>query len=230
MSACQWFSFDPRVSGDGLLTFFGGLLAFFAIIYQVRQADKGLQRQLDAEKKARQDAANARSRAVATAVLFEIDDHYRSNIRDLLQVFETQAAGVPIVLKPISANPLPVYAGNVTTLGELPSTLVEAIVQYYGVLRVYLGTLSQYSQGYDLMVQGNQLGMPIMKSLIHRIKSEAKAIIQPTYTVCGLLCSFLGTTFSFPRVAVANDPNVEDDARGTLEASRKELALETGTK
>jgi hypothetical protein len=78
-----WPSFDPKLTWDGLLTFFGGVLAFFAVLFQVRHADKGLQRQLDADKKARDDQASEQARAVARALLFELDNFYRGYVQSL---------------------------------------------------------------------------------------------------------------------------------------------------
>jgi hypothetical protein len=67
-----------------------------------------------------------------------------------------------------------------------------------------------------------------MKSLIPRISAEAAAITQLAYTTCGLLCDFVGAEFSFPRIGVAGDPHVQESARTTLIAGRKQLAEELG--
>jgi len=228
MTCFPWPTVEWKFTGDGLLTFFGGLLAFFALLYQVRHTDKGLRRQLDAEKRSLKEGEDNRRRAVATAILFEIDDSYRSHLRDVLGYFDKEEDSILAVVKPIGANPLPVYVGNASAIGMLPSMLAEVVVHYYGVLQTYLGTLSQYSQGYDLMVQGNQLGKPIMKSLVPRIKKEAIATIQLTFTTCGLLCQFVDIAFAFPRIGVADDRYVRDDARTTLDAATKQLTMELG--
>jgi hypothetical protein len=44
MNCLPWPSFDPKLTGDGLQTFFGAPLAFLPIL-QVRHADKGSQKQ-----------------------------------------------------------------------------------------------------------------------------------------------------------------------------------------
>ncbi len=229
MSFFPWPSFDPKLTWDGLLTFLGGVLAFFAILYQVRRADQGLQKQLNVEKQARQDEAEDRRRRVAIALLFEIDDHYKSNVRDLVKYLEEHANDPsPTVIKSTNVNPFPVYVGNVNMLGALPPCLVEVIVNYYGLLRVYVATFNHYSQGYEMWLAGNSsIGRALMKSLVPKIKSEAAAITQLTYITCGLLCDFVGTSFSYPRIGVESDPHVEESTRASLLVSRKQLAEET---
>ncbi|MGH9684518.1 MAG: hypothetical protein ACRD4S_13020 [Candidatus Acidiferrales bacterium] len=226
MTGTPWLSFDPRLSWDGLLTFFGGVLAFFAILFQVRHADRGLKSQMDVEKRARNSAADERRRAVATGLLFEIDDHYRSNIRDVLQFLDgirRDSAGM--VIRPISADPFPMYIGSVEILGELPPTLVEAIVHYYGLLGVYVSRLAKYLQAFDYSMQGQSAqAKTLMDSQTPLIKREGEAITQLTYPICGLLSEFVGVEFS--RIGVANDSNVNDDAREALKASLARLGME----
>jgi hypothetical protein len=184
-----------------------------------------IQRVLD--KRDRDRDAERRRRALASAVLLEIDDHYRACVRDLLDVFEKQSEESPPIAIKSMTNVLPVYAGNVGAIGDLPFSLVEATVHYYGVLQAYIGTLSQYVQGYELMLKGDPtLGKAIMRSLETRIKREARAISQLAYTTCGLLCSFVGIDFSFPRIGVAGYRDVYDGTRSTLDAARKQLAAE----
>jgi hypothetical protein len=237
MNCSFWPSFDPKLTWDGLLTFItgilafvAGLLAFFGIRSQIRHADAGLQTQLDAEKKARENAANEQRKAVATALLFEIDNHYRSNIRDIVRYLEEHRNDPdPTVIKSPGSNPFPVYAGSSKLLGVLPTVLVEIVVNYYGELRGYVATFNLYLKGYEIFLEGNTtIGRAVMRTLIPRIITEAVAITQLAYTTCGLLCEFMGAEFSFPRIGVAGDPRVEDSARATLVAAREQLMQEIG--
>jgi hypothetical protein len=229
---------EPKLTLDGgatlvagLIAFIGGLLAYLAVRGQTKAAGVALQTQLDAEKKTRAEQENTRLKAVATALLFEIDHHYKSNVRDLLEAFEKEkdASSPPVVVKPMTVNPFPIYVGNTSALGALPAALVEAIVGYYGVMQIYLSTLTQYTQGYNLMLRGDaQLGYALMKNLVPRIKSEARAMIQLTYTTCGLLCYFTATEFSSPRIGVASDSTVQDAWRSTLEDAKKAIGSDPG--
>jgi hypothetical protein len=231
MNCSIWPSFDPKLTWDGLLTFITGILAFIAgllaflgIRSQIHHADAGLQLQLDAEKKAREDASNAQRRAVATALLFEIDSQYVSNVRDILKAFGEQDA-TPALTR-TGPDPFPVYVGNANMLGSLPVSLVEVIVNYYGALRDYVAIIDEYAHGYEIQLQGNSTGRALMKSLVPQIKSDGTAIIQLTYTVCGLLCDFAGTTFSCPPIRVVLDLQVQESTRTDLSSRRQRLIQE----
>jgi hypothetical protein len=224
----SWFA--AKLTLDGLLTFLGGLLAVFAVLYQVRRADRGLQEQLKAEKQARREEAQERQRRVAVALLFEINTYWAGDVRNLLKVLEALIpSSVPPTLKPRSASPFPVYVGNAGALGGLPPILVETVVGYYGLLRSYEATLVQYSQGFDLLMADNiASGRALTTSMIARIKAEAPAITQVAYTACGLLCHFVDIEFSYPRIAVADDPHVDESSRKTLADGLQQLDTEIG--
>src|ERR1700685_3895301 len=82
----SWFV--AKLTLDGLVTFVGGLLAVFAVLYQIRRADRGLQKQLNAEKYGRRDEARERQRRVAVALLFEINSYWAGDVRNLLKLLE----------------------------------------------------------------------------------------------------------------------------------------------
>jgi hypothetical protein len=222
----SWFV--AKLSLDGLLTFLGGLLAFLGILYQVWRSDRGLQQQINAEKRAREDEAEDRRHRVAIALLFELDSHYKSRVRDLLKVFEEQSKdSAPLVVKPTGVYAFPVYVGNASVLGGLPPVLVETVVNYYGLLRSYEATLGQYTQGYEMTLAGDsQIGRALMATLVPRIKSEATATTQIAYTACGLLCRFVDIEFRSPRIGVADDPHVDELARETLTGATAQLSKE----
>lgn len=224
----SWFA--AKLTLDGLLTFLGGLFAVLAVLYQVRRADRGLHEQLNAEQQSRLEETRERRRRVALALLFEINTYWTGDVRDVLKVLEELGpSSGPPVLKPRSANPFPVYVGNAGALGGLPPTLVEIVVGYYGLLKSYEGTLSLYWQGYELLLAGNTAaGRALMISLIPKIKAEAPAITQVAHTACGLLCRFVDIEFSYPRVAVADDPHVDESSRKTLTDSLQQLDKEMG--
>jgi hypothetical protein len=224
----SWFV--AKLTLDGLVTFVGGLFAVFAVLYQIRRADRGLQKQLNAEKQAHREEARERQRRVAVALLFEINSYWAGDVRNLLKVLEALIpSSVPPTLKPRSANTFPVYVGNAGALGGLPPILVETVVGYYGLLRSYEATLVQYSQGFDLLMADNiASGRALTTSMIARIKAEAPAITQVTHTACGLLCRFVDIEFSYPRIAVADDAHIDESARKTLADSLQQLGREMG--
>jgi hypothetical protein len=224
----SWFV--AKLTLDGLATLLGGLLAFLAVLLQVRSARRGLRAQLETEKQARRGEARERRRSVAVALLFEINSYWAGDVRNLLKLLEALIpSSVPPTLKPRSANPFPVYVGNAGALGGLPPILVETVVGYYGLLRSYEATLVQYSQGFDLLMADNiASGRALTTSMIARIKGEAPAITQVTHTACGLLCRFVDIEFSYPRIAVADDPHVDESSRKTLTDSLQQMDTEMG--
>jgi hypothetical protein len=230
MNCSPWPSFDLKLTCDGLVTFFGGVLAFLAMLFQVRHSDKGLQTQLNVEKQTREDEANERQRAVATALLFELDEVYRSFVREVLGFLaEHENDPDPPGIKPVSANPFPVFSANAGALGALPPTLVEAVARCYSALNGYFATLTEYPQRYGLLLRGDgSIGLPLLAGFIARIRRDANAIIPLTYVTSGVLCYFVGTEFASPRIQIANDPKVSDKARATLKNCVSQLAKKTG--
>jgi hypothetical protein len=230
MKCFPWPSFDPKLTWDGLLTFLGGVLAFFAVLFQVRHADMGLQSQLNVEKRTREAEAEERQRAIATALLFELDEVYRSFVREVLGFLANHEEDPnPPSIKPVSANPFPVFSANAGALGLLPPTLVEAVAGCYGALNGYFATLAEYSQRFGLLLRGvSSFGLPLLAGFISRIQGEANAIVPLAYVTSGLLCYFVRTEFASPRIRIADDPRVKDDARTVLKNCVSQLAKETG--
>ena len=232
MNANLWFSFDPRLSWDGLLTFLGGLLAFFAILYQVRHADSGLRQQLESEKKARDEEELNQKRAVATAILFEIDHFYRFYIQDVLKLLETRSQpSQPVVIKVPNTEVFPVYSGNCSRLGELSQQLVEATVHFYGMANGYVSELRERGDiCNEALGEDSPRGFARAESLLPRTRSQCEALIPMAFLACGFLSDFTGVDFGMPRVAVAEDKHVTAETRDWLRIGIEGLHASIGTR
>jgi hypothetical protein len=148
MSTCVWFSFDPRLSWDGLLTFLGGLLAFFAILYQVRHADSGLRTQLNTERETRTREIGEQRRTVAVALLSEIKffEKYYLNVAEgaLANAEADKSAPQSINLTSPPANSFPLYHANAYRIGEYGRSVVDSLQSFYGPAERFVLLLSDW--------------------------------------------------------------------------------------
>jgi hypothetical protein len=148
MSFAQYFDFDPRLSWDGLLTFFGGLLAFFAVLYQVRHADRGLQSQLNSEKQMRERREVDERKAVAVALLAEMrffDKYYLSKAEHSLSGINPKDCvpqGVQLVSLP--GNAFPLYHANAYRIGEYGRDIADSLQSFYGPAERFVFLLADW--------------------------------------------------------------------------------------
>ncbi len=195
MSCFPWPSFDPRLTWDGLLTFFGGVLAFFAILFQVRHADTGLQRQLDAEKQARDDQASEQDRAAARALLFELDNFYRGYVQSLTADAALNDA-LP-GLKTLPSAPFAIYRGNAAFVGHLGAGLAAAVVGAHGTADWLLNRMSAYKIARESISQLQRL------NAWDEVRKTATNVEVLLHEVSRLLCEFSGVPFEADKIAVA---------------------------
>lgn len=233
VSSGPLFAFDHKLSWDGLLTFFGGLLALLGIWWQMRRADGGLREQLQSEKDVRARERHRRNKATATAILFEIDEFYRSYVRDALVYLEDtnkQGEPPPAVQTP-GSKPFPVFDGNCQQLGAMNEQLVEAVVRFYGQARAFVSTLTEYADKYrKAYAAGDMLDWARTKSFLPRVKSECTSLIPVTFISCSFLCEYTGIPFEKDRVAVSVDSHVADSTREAARKGVEELRNSVKTK
>jgi len=218
MSAEPWFAFDHKLSWDGLLTFFGGLLAFFAVLYQVWRADKGLRDQLQAEKAARSEEGEEEKRAIATALLFEIDRFYRFYLRSLLKILNSTEQAHPQLEAP-GSTPFPVYTANCGQIGELDSQLAGAIVDFYTSAQRHTSRICDYVEKWNAaqVDGGSTFKFRIAEFLIPGIRSGGENLIPLAYIGCAYLCIYAEIPFTTAKFDVARG---EDMSEATLQAAR----------
>jgi len=230
MSGFSWPSLEAKLSWDGLLTFFGGLRAFYVIWRQTRHADRGLAAQLAAAKEADDREKSRRIQSVAKAILFEIDDFYRYALRDpanFLQQIDPQRSPLPS-LKPTSTTPFPVFNANADKIGEMDNECAEAIIHFYGVADSFLRTMEQYRTAADRIITGGHnlsLNAEARTCLSH-MKESLPEIVRFTFLVCRLLCERTGMSFEWPRVAVAAEPlSLEEIVRAAEDQTPKKSGV-----
>jgi hypothetical protein len=200
MTGWPSLSFDPRLSGDGLLTFFGGLLAFFAILYQVRRADRGLQLQLTAEKQTREDAAKEQRRTIAVALLEEmrfLSSRYLEATEDSLKGFDPDRSDPSSVdLKPPQANPFPIFHANAYRIGEYGSGLVKSLLAFYGLAESFVPLLSNWVQVRTQLyvAASNAQAIPVARSVLRGICELLPALREGMEAANAALTEYLGAS------------------------------------
>ena len=120
--------FETKLTLDGLMTLVAGIIAFAAVIIQIRSSSKQLHDQMKTQRDAEREEQERLKKAVATAILFEIDSVYsrfvgfvedRSLPRDAL------------------GTDFPVFAANAGQLGLLHQEAVAVVVRFYGAVSEY---------------------------------------------------------------------------------------------
>ena len=214
MTAEPWFAFDHKLSWDGLLTFIGGLLAFFAILCQVRHADAGLKQQLQAEKDARSQESEDRKRAVATGLLYEIDRFYSIYIGRFLKILGEAAKEKrhPQVESP-GTRPFSVYPANCGDIGELDKELVQTIVDFYALAQRHALRIEEYVRSYSVALtdpQGVIKASQVEKALQPGIKSACEELVLRAYIVCAYLCEYTEIEFRAGQFDVARGERMSE--------------------
>lgn len=215
MTYVAWPSLRPELTWDGLLTFVGGLLALLAIFYQVRHSDKGLQKQLDAEAQSRRQGERARCRAVATALLFELDNFYRAYIRGLADAIGPKpgdVSGIHYVdspflppLRKVPSDPFPVYKANAGAVGELPLEVTETVVRAYSAAQWVLDRRADYQLAREQSLQYGNEGshFSFARQSLEELREVFRAAEGTLTQAAKALCKFTGTPFQIPMIASA---------------------------
>ena len=211
--------FEAKLTLDGLMTLFAGLIAFAAVIIQIRSSSGQLRDQIRAQRDADREEQERQKKAVATAILFEIDGFYRAYLRDprdLLARIGSTKDSLPGIRLAVF-NPFPVYVGNSSKIGELDVEKVQGVVHFYGVATSYLSILQDYKNSLERVdrakfVSMTPRGSGDFSSLadeaearlnLRHVKEALPELIKFTWLVCHKLCGFTDVKFEFPIIGVA---------------------------
>src|SRR5258707_12833388 len=105
---------DPKLTLDGVMTLFAGMLAFLAVQWQLWQ-----------ERHTRARRESEENKAIALGLLCEIDGFYTHCLKDLKQMFATDDIE-NIRLSPL-ATEFHIYHGNAHRLGFLGKEELEVV-------------------------------------------------------------------------------------------------------
>ncbi len=186
MNAAPLFFFDRRVSGDGILTFAGGLLAFLAIWRQVRHADRALRKRLEVKREAHDEERERQRQALRLALLAEIDVFEEQYVRVAQDAFEgwPPQTGDPLAVVVVDppADMFPVYRTNAQPVGEFEAGVAECIVRFYGLAGAFISLTREAAkvQGQAFAgVQQVQNGVAARRALGH-VRSSLPVLVKGT--------------------------------------------------
>ena len=190
---------------DGVMTLVAGVIAFMAVIIQIRSASKQVQDQMKAQRDAEREEKERQRRAIATAILFEIDSFCVVDL-DLaarsLARWDADRNNLPSATH-LRTNISEIYKGISPLLGSLNAVSVGAIVRFYSMVGTYEGLWHSYQYSLDMLrIPGN----PAVKMDPQKLVDDAKAQLK---SICDLIPS-LRTLAESVTNSVARDCGVEE--------------------
>jgi len=212
---------DWKMTGDGILAFVGGAFAVIAVLLSNRRSRVNMERQLEVEKKTRSDELDRQKRAVAKAVLFEINNFYCYYVRDV-QAFlrEKNVESCKLLgIKSISPDPFPIYRGNAITVGVLEDDMVGNIVGFYSTAEAYLTTLRDYRTESERYYHegGDEVAEEKARTFLGQMKSTGPEITKLIHMLCEELCKVASVPFQAPTIAVAAEGLTTKQIAASLE-------------
>jgi hypothetical protein len=195
---CRWLDFDPRLTWDGLLTFLGGLLAFFAILHQVRHADQGLREQLRVEREARTREDLDRRRTIAIALLEEVRVFARRYVGPTEQSvsgFDSDRGDPSAIdLASPQENPFPIYSANASGIGEYGGELAGSLVTFYGLAGSFVWLLSDWAKVRNQLyvAASNTQATVVARSVLRRVRDLLPVLKQAIEAATNALDRYLG--------------------------------------
>jgi hypothetical protein len=201
--------FEVKLTLDGLMTLIAGLIAFIAVMIQIRSSSGQLRDQLEAQRDAERQEQERQRRVVANAVLFEIDGLYRYLLRDVrnfLRDVNPETENLKgLEAKPGRTNPFVVFEGNVYRIGELEQTAAADVVRFYMGARAYFSALERYDTSRDryLSNPSDHEVEDLTRQYLGMVKRAIPPLIVIAHRTCKELCGILDITFQGPDIAVA---------------------------
>jgi uncharacterized protein YjeT (DUF2065 family) len=198
---------EAKLTLDGLMTLVAGIIAFVAVIIQIRSSSHQVRDQIRAQRDAEQAERERQKKAIATALLFEIDDFYRYHVRGAYDRLDGKARSreLPEVVR-IPQSRFAVYEGNTPRLGELPHDLVEAVVHFYSKAEHLFAMREDYRAERErgpaniLLPQGTKAF-----TLMGHIRDFLPGLTLAAYIACEGLSGFADVKFEPLRIAIAGE-------------------------
>jgi|GEM_PF-694174 hypothetical protein len=199
------------LSVDGLAmvgtTLFAAATGFLAVLFQIRSSSKQLREQMRTQRDAEREEQERQKKAVATGILFEIDNFYVYHvggaydyIREVLQRRE-----LPEVAR-IPSSLFSMYQGNTGRLGDLPNEVVRVVVDFYSKAAQFLAVREDYRAEHerhlDLRFEHPDNWKTV--TLCGHVRDFFPGLARAAYIACEKLCDVAGLEFKPPSIAVAS--------------------------
>jgi len=186
---------------QGVATLVGVFVAIITVAWQIRASEANVRKQLDAARERSDQERERQRRAVATAILFEIDSFYRHHlgqVRDLLALFE-RSNQLPGTVPP-SSHGFVVYHANASRLGDLPRELAGRIVRFYGMAEHYNVVREDYRARLESEAPQDQ---GVAQIQFRQLKNLTSKLELCAYELSKEFCSYLGLHFDTSVVEIA---------------------------
>lgn len=174
---------DALMSGDALTAFLsavlGSVITAVGLLYQSRIELKRTKR------------------SIATALLWEIDDFYRSNVQTTYRALERAS---PSDLGYYVRSPykgFTIYESTADKIGLFRPDTVKALVLLYATARAYLNVVDDYGRTIEMFDAGQRELKGRAVTLLDMLKRSATQIIPLIKLVSGLLAIEAGAAYEF---------------------------------
>lgn len=162
-----------------------------------------LQKQLDAEKRAREDGQEAEKRALARALLFEIDHFYRSYLPRALKVAQAARGKQMNSLATLAIGepaPFDIYHANSGRLGGLGFETAVAVIRFYKIAE----DLKDHVSGYgECLRRGDSICFTDI--FLNAIESVSQNLKVGALEACYWLCQTADLRIGSADIAVAGE-------------------------
>ena len=210
---------------DGVMTLVAGVIAFVAVIIQIRFSSKQMQDQMREQRDAEEEDRERQMRSVAAALLSEIDCFYASHLEPRSRLFEswrmTENDPQSVeVFRFVAGKPFAVYESLAERLGGFDATIAWGTVYTYGTMAAFAELIRLYERETSGMSSQDRAGQEIRSDarevLRNKIRESAKTTMFVMVTICRPLCRFCGKDFS--TLFIAKDPEAaSQDLAGKLQ-------------
>jgi len=190
--------FEAKLTLDGLMTLIAGLIAFAAV-----------QLQMWHQRRASRQEQENHKRAVAKALLFEVDDFYSNHLRgvyDHFRSFDGAIEKLPGVTG-MAPRPFAVYDGNTESLGTLPDEVVRSVVVFYDTARRHLSMNRDYREllrEYQYGTHSPEAGQEASQ-LFFYVRGSIPGLTRLSYEACMKLARLSYVPFRKDVVSVAGE-------------------------
>lgn len=175
---------------EGIIALYAGVIAFVAVMIQ-----------LEEERNARFAEQDRQRRAIAKAILCEIDNFCKMELKQVERNLNSQPSGSEYLASAVGlrSNISEIYKAVSPILGSLSAKSVSAIVEFYSMVGLYEGQWRNYQYSLD-MIWRSDLTQEIVnafdacarrelnsiRTLIPELKELATEVSNAVAQDCGL--------------------------------------------
>ena len=190
---------------DGALTLVAAAIAFIAVIVQIRSSSEQVQDQIKAQRDAEEAERERQRRAVAAALLAEVDSFYARFLQRRSKLFDSwkRTENDPQsreVFHSVAGNPFVVYESLADKLGDFDATVTRAIVLTYGAMSAFTETAKRYEREASGTRSGDPAAQEIRRLtreyMRNKMRDTAEVAVQSVVIACRVLCGLSNTDYS----------------------------------